>query len=138
MTKVHQVADMIARAQSDALAREQVSCSFSFVFFFFSDPFCLFLIGCIFHTFSIWSQPFLFVWVGGGTLLQVVRLQEDVFKNATLVTPTRFVRNKGAMKRIFNPNIPNLTVAAKYRKKKPKVYLFVLFNDMLLYGEYKA
>eukprot|EP00457_Paulinella_chromatophora_P000464 gb/GEZN01000464.1/.p1 GENE.gb/GEZN01000464.1/~~gb/GEZN01000464.1/.p1 ORF type:complete len:1212 (+),score=253.97 gb/GEZN01000464.1/:643-4278(+) len=58
---------------------------------------------------------------------QVVALQ-TLFKGIVIVEPHRFFVKKGAMKRIFDKNAKNT------KGKQPKVYLFVLFNDFLMYG----
>jgi len=59
---------------------------------------------------------------------QVVEIQEIVFPGRVmLVDPTRFVVKKGSLKRVFEAK-------KKEKAKDPKVYLFVLFNDCLLYG----
>eukprot|EP00808_Paulinella_micropora_P020484 g52966.t1 len=58
---------------------------------------------------------------------QVVDLQ-SIFKGIAIVEPHRFFVKKGAMKRVFDKNQKTT------KGKAPKVYLFILFNDLLMYG----
>ena len=66
---------------------------------------------------------------------KVVEIQEKIFKSkVTFVKPTRYCVRIGTLKKYYGSWHADDDPNAKVRKARSREYLFILFNDMLLYS----